>query len=121
MTLTQTKHEVVKTILTELGFTPHEEVIDQAVGTWFLTKRSGNNYGLTRIGYENFIAAGIQQYSISFTQKNITDLTFYLKNVIYYICYKDSLIYFFDSKLAFFISLYGDVESYLKTLRQNDK
>lgn len=103
--------------------------IDEAMSKWWMTMRNESGMRLTEMGDLAFRHAQIEFYNYDFDIKMdsgwhafILDLNKKIK-CPYYIGvnktkeHKQPFIRFYDSKIAMMVGLYGDLNSYLKSIK----
>lgn len=135
----KTKIEIIQLILDEAKDDPDfpwkDKPADKLVFDWFVTGRAGQGLRLTDAGSKAFETASIAHYDFDFTPpdyktRNITSWHKYAlvldKKVKcpYYIgvkqvdkTKKQPYIRLYDHKIAMMLSLYGDLESYLGSIK----
>lgn len=138
MTYPKTKAEIVKLILADSKENPDfpwkDFSIDRLVFDWFVTGRSGNGLRLTDVGMTAFSKANIAHYDFEFTPPGNTRGTFpWSKFTLvldkkvkcpYYVGMKivdngkkQPYIRLYDNKIAMMFALYGDLESYINSVK----
>lgn len=103
--------------------------IDEAMSKWWMTMRNESGMRLTEMGDLAFRHAQIEFYNYDFDIKIdsgwhsfVLDLNKKIK-CPYYIGvnktkeHKQPFIRFYDSKIAMMVGLYGDLNSYLKSIK----
>jgi hypothetical protein len=118
---------ITEKVLTELSIVP--EPLSKYINLWWLTKSSGG-LRLTDLGDQMFRKADIQffDYPIKKDTKKYNWLSFLVTcgkklKCPYYIGYNkekdvDKLyIRLYDDRIAILLSLYGDINSYLESIR----
>ena len=138
MTYPKTKSEIVKLILSEAKDDPDfpwkDKSVDQLVFDWFVTGRVGLGLRLTDVGMVAFDKAKIAYYDFNFTPpkgiaggSNWGKYTLILDKKVrcpYYIGIKlvdndkkQPYIRIYDHKIAMMMTLYGDFQSYLDSVK----
>ena len=142
MTYPKTKIEIVNLILNEAKDDPDfpwkDVAPDKLVFEWFVTGRAGTGLRLTDAGSIAFQKAKISQYDFDFTipasqvnniksQSGLAKFTLQLDRKIkcpYYMGSRPSdrtrvqpFIRVYDHKIAMMMTLYGDVQSYLDSVK----
>lgn len=142
MTYPKTKIEIVKVILSEAKDDPDfpwkDFPADKLVFEWFVTGRAGTGLRLTDSGSVAFDKAKISHYDFDFTspssqvnniksQNGLAKFTLMIDRKIkcpYYIGTKpfdrtrnQPYIRVYDHKIAMMITLYGDFQSYLDSVK----
>ena len=142
MTYPKTKIEIVKLLLNESKDDPDfpwkDVAPDKLVFDWFVTGRAGSGLRLTDAGSVAFEKANISHYDFDFTvptsqvnniksQSGLAKFTLGLDRKIncpYYIGTKpfdrtrnQPYIRVYDHKIAMMITLYGDLQSYLDSVK----
>lgn len=134
----KTKTEIVTLVLNEAKNDPDfpwkDLSPDKLVFEWFITGRAGQGLRLTDAGSKAFESANIAHYDFEFTPPTNTRgattwsrYTFVLDKKVkcpYYIGVKlvdkgkkQPYIRLYDHKIAMMLSLYGDLESYLESVK----
>jgi len=127
MTKPNLKYLITEAVLKQ---TPDNQwTIDQAMSKWWMTMRNESGMRLTDMGDLAFRFAQIEYYNYDFSIKIdsgwhafILDLNKKIK-CPYYIGvnktkeHKQPFIRFYDSKVAMMVGLYGDLNSYLKSIK----
>lgn len=140
----KTKAEIVKLLLTETKDDPDfpwkDQPADKLVFDWFVTGRAGEGLRLTDAGKVAFERAKIAHYDFDFTLPSDyrklnaikivngwAKFTLVLDKKVkcpYYIGTKlvdkgkkETYIRFYDHKIAMLVTLYGDLESYLESVK----
>jgi len=125
------KVEITKAVLAQLPTT--SEPIDKIIGRWWMTKSSEQGLRLTGEGDIQFRQAEIEFFNFPLpTAKNptsswqsfILDCSKKLKCPYYFgpdpnnlTQKKQLIIRLYDSKIAMLVQLYGDIQSYLESVR----
>ena len=142
MTYPKTKTEIIKLILEEAKDDPDfpwkDVPIDKLVFDWFVTARGGQGLRLTDAAKVAFERAKIAHYDFDFvpppsvvnaikTINGWSRFTLILDKKVkcpYYIGTrvndkekKETYIRFYDHKIAMMVTLYGDLESYLNSVK----
>lgn len=143
MTYPKTKTDIVKLVLTEVKNDPDfpwkDHPVDKLVFEWFVTGRAGEGLRLTDAGKVAFERAKIAHYDFDFTLPSNRQLnaikgvnswarfTLVLDKKVkcpYYVGTKlvdkgkkQTYIRFYDHKIAMMMTLYGDLESYLDSVK----
>lgn len=142
MTYPKTKIEIVKLILNEAKDDPDfpwkDVAPDKLVFDWFVTGRAGNGLRLTDAGSVALQKAKISHYDFDFTipktqvnsiksQSGLAKFTLQLDRKIncpYYVGTKlvdngkkQPYIRVYDHKIAMMMTLYGDFQSYLDSVK----
>jgi hypothetical protein len=138
MTYPKTKIDIVNTILPLLKEDPDspwkDSVADKLVFDWFITGRVGNGLRLTDAGKTVFEYAKIAHYDFDFkppaNARNAADwgkFTLMLDKKVkcpYYIGTrvdeknkKQPYVRLYDNKIAMMMTLYGDFQSYLDSVK----
>lgn len=142
MTYPKTKIEIVKLLLDEVKDDPDfpwkDVAPDKLVFEWFVTGRAGTGLRLTDTGSVAFQKAKISHYDFDFTvpstqvnsiksQSGLAKFTLQLDRKIkcpYYIGTKpfdrtraQPFIRVYDHKIAMMMTLYGDFQSYLDSVK----
>jgi hypothetical protein len=126
MTKKSLKHIITEAVLSQ---TDHQITFDEAMQKWWMTMRQTSGLRLTEMGDLAFRFAQIEYYNYDFNIKLdngwhafILDLNKKIK-CPYYIGVnklKDSkqpYIRLYDSKIAVMVSLYGNINDYLKSIK----
>lgn len=131
------KEQIVETVLAQIpeSLNQYQDAqLHEVVFRWFLTGRTGTNFRLTDEGMKNFSIAEIAYYDfdinlISFganPKKFTIDLgkkikcVFYLGTKDYRVNNKPAkkvYLRVYDHKVAMMISLYGNIDSYLESIK----
>jgi hypothetical protein len=134
----KSKIEIIKLILVETKDDPDfpwkDSLADNLITQWFITGRTGNGLRLTDTGMTAFNRANIAHYDFEFTPpKNATNSSSWGKytlaidkkvNCPYYIGIKlldkgkkQPYIRLYDNKIAMMMTLYGDFQSYIDSVK----
>jgi hypothetical protein len=138
MTYPKTKSEIVKSILEESKDDPDfpwkDNPPDKIIFEWFVTGRAGSGLRLTDSGKLAFERAKIAHYDFDFTpDKGIANSSSWGKFTLvldkkvrcpYYIgvklidnSKKQPYIRLYDNKIAMMMTLYGDLQSYIDSVK----
>lgn len=138
MTYPKTKAEIVDLILAESKENPDfpwkDKPADKIVFEWFVTGRAGNGLRLTDAGMTAFNKANIAHYDFEFNPPSNTKGTFpWSKFTLvldkkvkcpYYVGVKtvdngkkQPYIRIYDHKIAMMFTLYGNLESYIESVK----
>lgn len=139
MTYPKTKTDIVKLVVDQLKDDPDfawkDKPQDKVVFEWFVTGRAGSGLRLTDAGKVAFEYAKIAHYDFDFSPPGAKsrDVNAWHKyalildkkvNCPYYIgvkqvdkTKKQPYIRLYDNKIAMMLSLYGDLESYLESVK----
>ena len=138
MTYPKTKTDLVKLILSEAKDDPDfpwkDTAVDQLVFQWFMTGRSGSGLRLTDAGAQALVSAKISHYNFDFNPpKNVRGEVNWGKYTVildkkvkcpYYVGInvvdngkKQPYIRIYDHKIAMMMTLYGDFQSYLDSVK----
>lgn len=134
----KTKIEIINLILTETKDNPdfpwNNIPADKIISEWFITGRTGTGLRLTDAGMTAFNKANITHYDFDFTPpKNATNSSSWGKytlaidkkvNCPYYMGVKlvdkdkkQPYIRLYDNKIAMMMTLYGDFQSYIESVK----
>jgi len=124
------KEQITFAVIKELPEAWEEWTLEEAMKTWWQTGQRGDSLRLTDIGDTAFRLAEIEFYKYEFTKKiegsyhsYILDLSKKLKCPYFLGVNKQEgkksqpYIRLYDSKVAMMVSLYGDIDSYLKSIK----
>lgn len=139
MTYPKTKIEIVKLVVDQLKDDPDfawkDRPYDKVVFEWFVTGRAGSGLRLTDAGKVAFEYAKIAHYDFDFSPPGLQtrDINAWNKyalvldkkvNCPYYIgvnqvdrTRKQPYIRLYDNKIAMMLSLYGDLQSYIDSVK----
>lgn len=134
MILHKTKTDIVNLILSQykdIQVSPWKDyTTDELIFHWFVTGRSGEGLRLTDSGNQALLSIGIEYYDFAFSLKPPVRWNQFLLildrkvKTLYYLgakkidnSGKNQYIRFYDSKIAMLVTLYGDLESYLSSLK----
>jgi hypothetical protein len=138
MTYPKTKTEIINTIVSLTKEDPDykwkDTPVDKLIFNWFVTGRAGNGLRLTDAGKAAFEIANIAHYDFDFTPSkqmsnsaNWGKFTMMLDKKVkcpYYIGVKlvdkgkkQPYIRLYDNKIAMMLSLYGDLQSYIESVK----
>ena len=138
MTYPKTKTEIINTIVSLTKDNPDNAwkdiSVDKLIFNWFVTGRAGNGLRLTDAGKACFEIANIAHYDFDFTPSkqmsnsaNWGKFTMMLDKKVkcpYYIGVKlvdkgkkQPYIRLYDNKIAMMLSLYGDLQSYIESVK----
>lgn len=139
MTYPKTKTEIIKLVLNEIKSDPDfpwkDVPVDKLLFDWFVTGRSGTGLRLTDAGKVAFENAKIAHYDFDFVPPGFKsrDINAWHKYALfldkkvkcpYYIgvkqvdkTKKQPYIRLYDNKIAMMMTLYGDLESYLESVK----
>jgi hypothetical protein len=133
MTYPKTKTDIIKLILDEAKDNPDfpwkDVASDKLIFDWFVTGRAGSGLRLTDAGAKAFETAKIAHYDFDFTPPNNTKgaanwgrYTLILDKKVkcpYYVGVgkKQPYIRLYDHRTAMMLTLYGDLESYLESVK----
>ena len=137
MTYPKTKAEIIKLILDETKSNPDfpwkDVPIDKLVFEWFVTGRAGQGLRLTDAGAKAFDSANIAHYDFNFKAPKGTTASSWGKYTLildkkvkcpYYVGLKllddkknQPYIRIYDHKIAMMMTLYGDFESYIDSVK----
>jgi len=134
----KTKTEIIQLILTETKEDPDfpwkDMPADKIISDWFITGRSGSGLRLTDAGMTAFSKANIAHYDFDFNPpKNANNQVSWAKYTLnldkkvkcpYYVGIKlvdkgkkQPYIRVYDHRIAMMMTLYGDFESYLESIK----
>lgn len=135
----KTKIEIIQLILEETKDDPDflwkEKPADKLVFEWFVTGRAGSGLRLTDAGSKAFSLANIAHYDFDFTPPGAKsrDINAWHKYALvldkkvkcpYYVgikqvdkTKKQAYIRIYDHKIAMLLSLYGDLQSYIESVK----
>lgn len=134
----KTKTEIIQLILDETKEDPDfpwkDTPADKIVSEWFITGRSGSGLRLTDAGMTAFNKANIAHYDFEFMPpKNANNQISWAKYTLaldkkvkcpYYVgikmidkSKKQPYIRVYDHKIAMMMTLYGDFQSYLESIK----
>lgn len=130
MTKPTQKELITQAVINELPDAWEEWTTEEALKRWWQTGGRGDSLRLTEIGDTAFRLAEIEFYKYDFTKKiegsyhsYILDLSKKLKCPYFLGVNKQEgkksqpYIRLYDSKIAMMVSLYGDIDSYLKSIK----
>jgi hypothetical protein len=134
----KTKTEIIKLILEEAKDDPdfpwNDKPADKIISEWFVTGRSGSGLRLTDAGMTAFKKANIAHYDFDFTPpKHASNQVSWAKYTLlldkkvkcpYYVGIKlldkgkkQPYIRVYDHKIAMMMTLYGDFDSYIESIK----
>lgn len=121
-----TKHQITEAVLKQL---PYENTpLDKAIRSWWFTM-SSENLRLTPVGDSKLQEAGIEYYVCPIKVTHYTWYGFVIEcgkklKCPYYLGVNkkdnerpDPFIRLYDSKIAMMMTLYGDIQSYLESIK----
>lgn len=124
------KEQITDAVVKELPQAWAEWSLEEALKRWWQTGQRGDSLRLTEIGDTAFRLAEIEYYEYEFTKKiegsyhnYILELSKKLKCPYYLGVNRQAgkkncpYIRLYDSKIAMMVSLYGDMDSYLKSIK----
>jgi len=124
------KEQITFAVIKELPEAWEEWTLEEAMKRWWQTGQRGDSLRLTDMGDTAFRLAEIEFYKYDFTKKiegsyhsYILDLSKKLKCPYFLGVNKQEgkknqpYIRLYDSKIAMMVSLYGDIDSYLKSIK----
>jgi hypothetical protein len=124
------KKEITAKVIEQLPEAMRMFTVEECMRRWWATGSSGTALRLTEMGDTMFRVAEIEFYQYDFIVKieeghhgYILDMSKKLKCPYYLGVVKEQgkknkpYIRLYDSKIAMMISLYGDIDSYLKSIR----
>jgi hypothetical protein len=139
MTYPKNKIDIVKLVIDQLKDDPNfawkDKPHDKVVFEWFVTGRAGNGLRLTDAGKTVFEYAKIAHYEFDFVPPGLRtrDINAWHKYALildkkikcpYYIGVKQAdktrkqpYIRLYDHKIAMMLSLYGDLQSYIDSIK----
>lgn len=135
MTYPKTKIEIIELILEEAKADPDfpwkDKSADKLVFEWFVTGRAGSGLRLTDAGSKAFETANIAHYEFEFKPPDSQNAWHKYALVLdkkvkcpYYIGVKlvdknkkQPYIRIYDHKIAMLLSLYGDLQSYIESVK----
>jgi hypothetical protein len=122
------KEAITKAVLAELPGLNTEVGLDEYIRTWWFTK-SGAGLRLTASGDQAFRTAQIEYFDVPLSVKHVSWYAFLsdcnkkLKCPYYISSYKteeqknQAYLRLYDSKIAMMLTLYGDILSYLESIK----
>jgi len=124
------KELITDAVIKQLPQAWEEWTLEESLKKWWQTGARGDSLRLTEIGDTAFRLAEIEFYQYEFSKKiegsyhsYILDLSKKLKCPYYLGANKQEgkksrpYIRLYDSKIAMMVSLYGDIDSYLKSIK----
>jgi hypothetical protein len=130
MTKPSYKEQITNAVIEQLPEAMRTFTPDECLRRWWQTGARGNGLRLTDMGDTMFRIAEIEFYQYDFTKKiegsyhsYILDLSKKLKCPYFLGVNKQQgkksqpYIRLYDSKVAMMVSLYGDIDSYLKSIK----
>lgn len=138
MTYPKTKTEIIQLVLRETIDSPDfpwkDVSVDKLIFDWFVTGRAGSGLRLTDAGAQAFLLSKIEHYDFNFDPpKNVRGEINWGKytlildkkvNCPYYVGIKvvdngkkQPYIRLYDHKIAMMMTLYGDFQSYLDSVK----
>jgi hypothetical protein len=119
-----TKIQITEAVLKQLPY--ENEPVEKLIRTWWSTM-SGRGLRLTPLGDKKFQEAGIEFYNCPIKVKHATWYSFLnecntkLKCPYFFSVNKkeglEPFVRLYDSKIAMMMTLYGDIESYLESIK----
>jgi hypothetical protein len=130
MTKPSIKEVITEAVINQLPENLRMFTTDECMRRWWQTGARGDSLRLTEMGDQMFRVADIEFYQYDFTKKiegsyhsYMLQLSKKLKCPYYLGVNKKEgkknqpYIRLYDSKIAMMVSLYGDIDSYLKSIR----
>lgn len=102
------------------------ETVEVAMTTWWQDHRGQSGFRLSDIGYVAFVTAGIQSYEFELRDQQIRPVTFVTLNrkmqSPYYLVIqrRGSRIIMFGSHEATMFALYGNIDRFVRALREHE-